>query len=123
MINQTKALKLIKIYSIIFDRFEKDLKYTCERFSNNDKPNLTDQEIMTIYLFAVQEEQRFSVKQIHKYACDYLFDWFPKLGSYAGFSNRLNQLSEAFRSLSASLFEDFYHLIALQIKVYWIQCQ
>ena len=87
MINQPKALKLVKIYSIICDRFEKDLKYTCERFSNNDKQYLTDQEIMTIYLFAVQEEQRFSVKQIHKFACDYLLDWFPKLGSYAGFSN------------------------------------
>ena len=62
---------------------------------------------MTIYLFTVQEEQRFSVKQIHKFACDYLLDWFPRLGSYAGFSNRLNQLSEAFRRFSTSLFEDF----------------
>jgi hypothetical protein len=107
MINQPKALKLVKIYSTICDSFEKDLKYTCERFSNNTKQDLTDQEIMTIYLFTVQEEQRFSIKQIHKFACDYLLDWFPKLGSYAGFSNRLNQLSEAFRRLSASIFEDF----------------
>jgi hypothetical protein len=107
MINQTKALKLIEIYSIICEKFEKDLKFTCERFSNNCKQDLTDQEIMTIYLFTVQEEQRFSVKQIHKHACDYLLDWFPKLGSYAGFSNRLNQLSEAFRCFSISLFEDF----------------
>ena len=107
MINQPKAVKLVKIYSIICDRFEKDLKYTCERFSNNDRQELTDQEIMTIYLFAVQEERRFSIKEIHKYAYDYLLDWFPKLGSYAGFSNRLNQLSEAFRSFATSLFEDF----------------
>jgi hypothetical protein len=107
MINQPKALKLVKIYSIICDSFEKDLKYTCERFSNNTKQDLTDQEIMTIYLFAVQEEQRFSVTHIHKYACDYLLDWFPKLGSYAGFSNRLNQLSETFRCFSTSLLEDF----------------
>ena len=107
MINQTKALKLIKIYSIICDRFEKDLKYTCQRFSNNNKQDITDQEIMTIYLFSVQEEQRFSVKHIHKYACDYLLEWFPKLGSYAGFSNRLNQLSEAFRCFVTSLVEEF----------------
>jgi len=107
MINQTKALKLIKIYSIICERFEKDLKYTCERFSNNTKQDLTDQEIMTIYLFSVQEEQRFNVTQIHTFACDYLLDWFPKLGSYAGFSNRLNQLSEAFRCLTTSLFDEF----------------
>jgi len=33
--------------------------------------------------------------------------WFPKLGSYTGFSHRLNQLSEAFRGLVTSLLEDF----------------
>ena len=92
---------------MICEKFEKDLKYSCERFSNNNKQNLTDQEIMTIYLFAIEEEQRFTVKQIHKFACDYLRSWFPNLGSYSGFSNRLNQLSEAFRSLTSSLFEDF----------------
>ncbi|WP_366185944.1 transposase [Flavobacterium ovatum] len=108
MIIQTKALKLIKIYSTICDKFEKDLKYSCERFSNNTKQDLTDQEIMTIYLFSVAEEQRFTVKQIHQFACDYLLSWFPNLGSYAGFSNRLNRLSEAFRNLTASLLEDYF---------------
>lgn len=107
MIIQTKALKLIKIYSTICEKFEKDLKYTCQRFSNNTKQDLTDQEIMTIYLFVIEEEQRFTVKQIHKFACDYLRSWFPTLGSYSGFSNRLNQLSETFRTLTTSLFEDF----------------
>lgn len=56
MINQLKALELVKIYSIICDKFEKYLKYTCKRLSNNGEQDLTDQEIMTIYLFAVQEE-------------------------------------------------------------------
>lgn len=107
MIIQAKALKLVKIYSTICEKFEKDLKYCCERFSNNNKQDLTDQEIMTIYLFAIEEEQRFAVKQIHKFACDYLRSWFPNLGSYSAFSNRLNQLSEAFRRLTSSLFEDF----------------
>jgi hypothetical protein len=50
MINQTKALKLIKIYSLLCDRFEKDLKYTCERLSHNQKQDITNQEIMVIYL-------------------------------------------------------------------------
>jgi hypothetical protein len=108
MIIQTKALKLVKIYLSICERFEKDLQYFCMRFSNNNKQHLTDQEIMTIYLFAIEEEERFSVRQIHKFACDYLRSWFPKLGSYAAFSNRLNQLSEVFRNLAASIFEDFY---------------
>ncbi|TDD95043.1 hypothetical protein [Flavobacterium cellulosilyticum] len=36
-----------------------------------------------------------------------MLDWFAKLVSYAGFSNHLNQLSEAFRSFTTSSFEDF----------------
>lgn len=108
MIIQTKALKLVHIYLTICERFENDLKYTCERFSNNDKPDLTDEEIMTIYLFAIEEEQRFSIKQIHKFAYEYLHSWFPKLGSYAAFCNRLNRLSEAFKNLATSLITDFY---------------
>lgn len=108
MINQTKALKLVHIYLTICDRFEKDLKYTCERFSNNDKPDLTDEEIMTIYLFAIEEEQRFTVKQIHKFASDYLRLWFPNLGSYSAFSNRLNRLSESFKHLAANLISEHY---------------
>lgn len=123
MINQPKALKLIKIYSIICDRFEKDLKYTCERFSNNDKQDLTDQEIMTIYLFAVQEEQRFSIKQIHKYASDYLRDWFPNLGSYTAFLIGLTNCQKLLEVLHLRCLKIFYPLTVLLIKVYWIQCQ
>lgn len=42
MIIQTKAVKLVQIHSKIYERFEKDLKYTCQRFSNNDIQDLTD---------------------------------------------------------------------------------
>jgi hypothetical protein len=35
MINQTKALKLIKIYDYVCKKYEQELKYSCERFSNN----------------------------------------------------------------------------------------
>ena len=108
MINQTKALKLVKIYSSICERFEKDLKYTCQRFSNNNEQDLTDQEIMTIYLFVTKEEQRFTIKQIHLFAFEYLHSWFPKLGSYSAFNNRLNNLSEAFKSLLSTLFVEYF---------------
>ena len=47
---QTKALKSLQIYLTICEKFEKSLKYTCDRFSNNEKQDLTDEEIMTIYL-------------------------------------------------------------------------
>jgi hypothetical protein len=107
MIPETKALKLIEIYFFICKRFDEDLKYCCERFSNNDKPELTDQEIMTIYLYTIHEEQRYKIKQIHRFANEYLGSWFPNLGSYAAFNNRLNRLSEAFKQLVTPLLQEF----------------
>lgn len=55
----------MQIYSTIREKFEKDLKYTCERFSNNDNQDLT------------VEEKLFTIKQIHRFANDYLRSWFP----------------------------------------------
>ncbi len=107
MIPEAKAVKLINIYLYICERYEQDLKYCCQRFSNNNKPDLTDQEIMTIYLYTKHEEQRFRIKQIHQFADEYLRSWFPDLGSYAAFNNRLNRLSEAFRYLIAPLLSEF----------------
>jgi hypothetical protein len=62
---------------------------------------------MTIYLYAVHEEQRFKVKQIHRFAHDYLRSWFPDLGSYQAFNNRINRLSEAFKKLLEPLLLEF----------------
>lgn len=107
MILEAKALKLVEIYLYVCKRYDEDLKYCCERFSNNDSPELTDQEIMTIYLYCIHEEQRFKIKQIHRFANEYLHSWFPKLGGYSAFNNRLNQLSEAFRELVRSMLEEF----------------
>ena len=107
MILEAKALKLVEIYLFICKRYDEDLKYCCQRFSNNNKQELTDQEIMTIYLYTIHEEQRFKVKQIHRFANEYLRDWFPDLGSYAAFNNRLNRLSEAFKQLLAPLLEQY----------------
>lgn len=107
MICEAKSLKLIKIYFYVCQRYNDDLKYRCERFSNNNQPKLTDQEVMTIYLFGVEEEQRTKIKDIHRFTIEYLHDWFPNIGSYAAFNNRINRLSEAFRGLGESLTTKF----------------
>jgi len=107
MIPEAKGVKLIKIYFYVCKRYDEDLKYQCKRFSNNNQPKLTDQEIMTIYLFAIQEENRTKVKQIHRFANEYLRPWFPDLGSYAAFNNRINRLSVAFQQLGVSLISEF----------------
>jgi hypothetical protein len=108
MIPQAKAIKLIEIYFYVCKkRYDEDLKYCCKRYSNNENPVLTDQEIMTIYLYVMHEEQRYKVKQIHRFANEYLHSWFPNLGSYAAFNNRLNRLSEAFKLLVTPMLEKF----------------
>lgn len=107
MINQTKIPKLIKIYEYVCEKYEKELKYCCERFSNNNRPKFTDQEVITIYLFSVYEKQKLKISQMYKFAKDYLQSWFPKLGSYVAFNTRLNRLAEALRYLCNSVITEF----------------
>ena len=107
MISERKELKLIQIYMYICDLYEHELKYYCHRHSNNKNPDFTDQEIITVYLFAGHCQKYFLVKDIHSFAKDYLSSWFPKLPSYQAFNKRLNRLSEVFKVLSDKLISSF----------------
>lgn len=107
MIPKAKALRLIAIYLYICKLYHEELEHLSQRYSNNDKPEFTDQEIMTLYLFTVQQEQRFSISQIYSFADQYLRSWFPALPSYKAFNNRLNRLSEAFKAVAAHSFSNF----------------
>ena len=107
MIPKKKELKLIKIYMYICDLYDSELKYYCQRYSNNNTPVFTDQKIMTIYLFAGYCQKYFLVKDIHSFAKEYLSSWFPLLPSYQTFNLRLNRLSECFKVLSQRLISSF----------------
>jgi hypothetical protein len=107
MISRGKKLKLIAIYLYICDLYDSELKYTCNRFSNNNQPDFTDQEVLTIYLYVMHIEQRLNIKQIHGFTKDYLLSWFPLLPSYEAFVMRLNQLNEALRYIVNSLFLNY----------------
>lgn len=107
MINQTKAIKLIKIYQYVCDKYEEELQYYCQRFSPNNQPEFTDQEIITIYLFSVYEEQKFKIKHMYNFAKNYLSDWFPKLHSYVAFTMRLNKLADSIKALCSTVIEEF----------------
>jgi len=107
MIPKVKELQLISIYLYICDIYDSKLKNVCERFSNNNHPDFTDQEVITVYLFAMHFEQRLKLKQIHEFANHYLRSWFPLLPSYEAFNMRINRLSEVFRLLSNNLLAGF----------------
>ena len=102
-----KDYKLVKIYCYVCEKYSDSLQWQCQRFSNNRSPKLTDQEIITIYLFAMHYQGIFKIKNIHRFAVDYLLDWFPELGSYQAFNNRLNRVSPVMNSLVESLCSDF----------------
>jgi hypothetical protein len=107
MIPKVLTTKLVEIYLYVCEKFEKDLQYSCQRFTNNNNPEFTDQEIMTIYLFVISQEHHYQIKRIHRFADIYLRSWFPKLPSYTAFNNRINRLSEAFRLLTGTLLQEY----------------
>jgi len=74
-----------------------------QRYSNNEKPEFTDQEIMTIYLFTSSQQRYYAIKEIFTFAKEYLLSWFPKLPSYQQFNNRLNKLRGAIQQLFSNL--------------------
>ena len=103
MIPKDKIFKLIAIYLYICDLYDNELKYFCQRFTNNDHPVFTDQEVITIYLYAMHVEQKLKIKQIHNFANGYLLSWFPKLPGYVAFTLRINRLSEVFKHIAGTL--------------------
>lgn len=107
MISKEKELKLIKIYMYICDLYDTELKYYCQRYSNNSNPVFTDQEILTIYLFAGHYQKYFQIKDIHSFAKDYLSSWFHYLPSYKAFNARLNALAPVFEVLAKNLISSF----------------
>jgi hypothetical protein len=98
-----QAVSLIRIYFTISDLYESELFYVSQRFSNNNEPEFTDQEVMTVFLYVINQEERFTISQIYKFANNHLRSWFPELPSYVAFVKRLNRLGEAFRSLVSFL--------------------
>lgn len=108
MISKDKECKLIEIYFYVCEKFEKELKFYNERFSNNNnKPGFSDEEVMTVYLYIMHQEQQFKIKHIHRFAFEYLLSWFPRLPSYQAFNNRLNRLDTVFSKLTEILLSEF----------------
>lgn len=90
---------MIKIYMYVCKQYDENLQYYCQRYSNNSVPVFTDQEILTIYLFVGSEQRYTRLKEIHKFAKEYLLDCFPALVSYQTFVYRLNMMVGAVTKL------------------------
>jgi hypothetical protein len=98
---------LVKIYLFVCDAYEKELKFSVQRFSNNHSPAFTDQEIMTIMLYNITYEKNLTVGAMLSFTSRWLRSWFPLLPSYPAFVMRVNRLSEAFRGLLTLMTEHY----------------
>ncbi len=89
---------LIKLYCAVCDK-SSTIEAIMQRQSNNFRPEFTDEECITVYLWGISQ-RRFEQKTIYKYTKNHLSEWFPKLPSYQAFSDRLNKLAPAFQTLA-----------------------
>jgi|GEM_PF-3469933 len=85
-------MKLIALYCYLCACYNTRLRWQVQRFSNNSQPAFTDVEVLTIYLFALIEEDKRQINQIHRFAVMYLRSCFPLLPSYKVYLHRLNRL-------------------------------
>lgn len=70
-----------------------------QRQSNNFRPQFSDEEGVTVYLWGISQ-RRFEQKTIYEYTKNHLLEWFSKLPTYQAFSDRLNRLAPVFQALA-----------------------
>ncbi|WP_251923591.1 transposase [Salinibacter ruber] len=89
---------LVRTYLFVCRHYRGHLAAAVQRQSNNDQPDFTDEEVLTVYLFGLFKN-RETVSDIHEYAEDHFSDWFPDLPSYQSYNRRLNRLKAVFSPL------------------------
>ncbi len=89
---------LVRTYLFVCRHYRDHLAAAVQRQSNNDQPDFTDEEVLTVYLFGLFKN-RETVSDIHEYAEDHFSDWFPDLPSYQSYNRRLNRLKAVFSPL------------------------
>ncbi|WP_375558721.1 transposase [Bernardetia sp. OM2101] len=102
-------LKLISLYYKVCELYNSTLQYNVQRFSNNgNKGNITDEELITMHLFAQIYEQKHEKKQVYDYIKNHWLAWFPTLPSYPTFCNRLNNLTGAYEHFIIHIFDSLF---------------
>lgn len=93
---------LIDIYLFVCRVYDTSPETCYQRSSHNREPEFTDQELVTIWLFA-HLEGCFEKKKMHRLIRKYWRAWFPRLPSYQTFVLRLNRLEPTFQTVGAVL--------------------
>ena len=110
--------KLIFIYCYICYCYDNHLVAHFQRMSNNSEPDFTDQEVITIFLYCLIVEKRTKVSDMYDFANNHLRTWFPDLGSYQAFNDRLNKLNSVFPVLIELLIQQKMENVSPEQFVY-----
>ena len=94
--------QLIELYLLACHVYDTRSETCFQRLSNNSKPDFTDQELVTIYLFG-HLQGLFEKKAIHRLIDKYWRHYFPNLPAYQTFVARLNLLEQTFQTLGGHL--------------------
>ncbi|OLE61910.1 MAG: hypothetical protein AUG74_14860 [Bacteroidetes bacterium 13_1_20CM_4_60_6] len=94
--------QLIQLYVWVCRIYDKHSVLKVQRLSNNNQPDFTDQELVTVYLFG-HLQGHFQQRRIYNYIRGHWMAWFPDLPTYQAFNYRLNQLSPSFALLLEEL--------------------
>jgi hypothetical protein len=97
---------LVRIYLFVCRHYRQSgLWALAQRQSNNSDPAFTDEEVLTMYLFGIIKHRK-TIREIYDYIGDHFAEWFPELGSYGGYNQRLNRLSAVFAPLLSKALEE-----------------
>lgn len=96
--------QLIQLYVLVCHIYNTHSATCFQRMSNNRKPDFTDQELITVYLFG-HIQGRFEKKAIHRFIDNYWRHFFPRLPSYQTFVSRLNKMEQTFQTIGRYLNE------------------
>ena len=94
--------KLIELYLLICRLYDTQPVLKQQRLSNNHQPLLTDEELLTIYLFGHMQGLT-TQRRIYDYIRNHWREWFPALPAYKSVNCRLNALAPAFELLIQEL--------------------
>ncbi len=89
---------LITLYLAVCKHWQEGGWEQARRYTPYADLSCSDEEVITIYLFAVMEKKR-QIKDIHEHARRYWRDWFPKLPGYGAYVQRLNRIADGFPAL------------------------
>lgn len=112
-----RPLQLIQTYSLVCECYDTHMSLHFQRQSNNNCPQFTDQEAITIYLCGIFEGH-YSHRSTYDYIVNHWASWFPKLPSYQAYNARINAIYWHFEVIISHLmnqmnFDDCYDNVSL----------